>query len=251
MIFQFLLFSLFINANTALHTPPYYIANYKLTRAGIEFAKTQRCLYPNEYNSQQTIFHSVSYTSGLLSHFRPTQIDERSLFKAQDNSLQPLYYSYKKKSKNNQRNVSLQFNWSKHTIKHKINKSRWTLHYGKADTQDKLLVFLTLSYQLIAHPQKKYFSYPVADGGFLKTYNFTVLGEEKLKTALGTINTIKIQQRRLPKNELFFLWYAKDLDYLPVRVEQKKGEDKQLTMQIIDYNRSINIKQEFTQYCHH
>ena len=95
-------------------------------------------------------------------------------------------------------------------------------------TQDKLLYQITLMIDLMQGREKP--QYAIADGGTLKDYDFSVLGEEKIDTPLGKLDTIKL--KRIDDKRHTVIWCAKSLDYLPVRIEQVEKDDANLAMMI-------------------
>ena len=71
-------------------------------------------------------------------------------------------------------------------------------------------------------PPASSMSYQVVDGDEIETYDFRVLGEEKVSTKAGQVDAIKVERVRDPtqsKRETI-LWFAKDWDYLLVRLHQ-------------------------------
>ncbi len=78
-------------------------------------------------------------------------------------------------------------------------------------------------------------SYPVADGGRLKTYTFERLGDERLVTPLGVHDTIKLRRERPGGRPATLFWHAPALDHLPVRIERRDGEGRVLRMSLVRY----------------
>ena len=78
-------------------------------------------------------------------------------------------------------------------------------------------------------------SYQVVDGDEIETYDFRVLGEEKVGTRVGQVDAIKVERVRDPtqSKRQTILWFAKDWDYLLVRLHQveKDGKEYQIMLQ--------------------
>ena len=69
-------------------------------------------------------------------------------------------------------------------------------------------------------------NYTVMERGELKDYSFIRKGNEKLTTAAGTFDTIKISVKRTDGSRETTYWMAKQLDFLPVKMLHKeKGEE--------------------------
>ncbi len=85
-------------------------------------------------------------------------------------------------------------------------------------------------------------SYQVLDGDDLDTYDFRVLGEEKVDTMAGTVDAIKVERVRDPtqSKRITVLWFAKDWDFLLVRLQQVESDGKEY--QIILEEGSVNNK---------
>jgi hypothetical protein len=67
---------------------------------------------------------------------------------------------------------------------------------------------------------KQKFHYKIADGGKIKIYDITILGEEVITTPLGQFTAIKLLRKREGKKERkTTLWCAPSLNYLPVQLE--------------------------------
>jgi hypothetical protein len=70
------------------------------------------------------------------------------------------------------------------------------------------------------------FSVHVTDGRRIKEYEYRIIGRERIKTALGEIETIHVQRRPDPSTKRSFeFWVAVEQHYLPVQVRftDKKG----------------------------
>lgn len=78
-------------------------------------------------------------------------------------------------------------------------------------------------------------SYQVLDGDDIDTYDFRVLGEEAVTTMVGTVDAIKVERVRDPtqSKRITVLWFAKDWDYLLVRLQQveKDGKEYQIILE--------------------
>jgi hypothetical protein len=63
----------------------------------------------------------------------------------------------------------------------------------------------------------------VADGGRLKTYHFEWQGVETINIPAGTFDTVRL--RRVHGKTTTTIWCARKLNFLPVRIQQKKRGD--------------------------
>ena len=67
------------------------------------------------------------------------------------------------------------------------------------------------------------------DGGEVDTYDFRVLGSEKVDTKAGQIDAIKVERVRDPtqSSRKTVLWFAKDWGHLLVRLHQVETDGKE------------------------
>jgi hypothetical protein len=66
----------------------------------------------------------------------------------------------------------------------------------------------------------------------VREYEFTRDGEATIKTAIGDVHTVvfKAQKKYSPRITRF--WCAPDRGYIPMKVQQTKGDDVQWTLEI-------------------
>jgi hypothetical protein len=203
--------------------PESFSVTYVLTKGPLTLAEMTRKLYQNKQGHY--VFESYSKPVGYARWFTDSTLLEKTEWIYHGNQLRPLFYSYDRKSSKRERHVHLSFDWEKMRVTNNINNEPWTMKIPEG-TLDKLLYHLAVMYDL--ERGKRALSYQVADGGTLKDFKFIDLGNETIKTPLGTFDTVKLKYTG--KRETL-LWCAKELAYLPVRMTQ---DDKgiSLTMKI-------------------
>jgi hypothetical protein len=79
---------------------------------------------------------------------------------------------------------------------------------------------LSLAYSFaFVPPNSKEYDVTRADGRGLTPFRFTVVGNEKLATPMGEIQTLRIAKvRDGPDDKATDIWFAAERDFLPVRV---------------------------------
>lgn len=138
--------------------------------------------------------------------------------------IQPLAYDYQRKVLGKSRRASLEFDWLTGKVTTVVKDTPWKMAVSTG-TQDKLSYQLQMRLDLKAGQQRM--SYQVADGGKLKTYDFTVTGEEEIKTPFGTFNTVRVMRDRgEDADRETLIWFAPELDYLIVRLQQTESDGK-------------------------
>jgi hypothetical protein len=100
--------------------------------------------------------------------------------------------------------------------------------------QDKSTYQLVLQHDVAAGKQSM--SYQVIDGDEIETYDFRVLGPERVRTKAGLIDAIKVERVRDPtqSSRKTVLWFAKDWDYLLVRLHQVEKDGKEYQIMLKD-----------------
>jgi hypothetical protein len=139
-------------------------------------------------------------------------------------------YSYQKKVLLNRLDTSTEFDWSTHratTTGDKTNTA--TLVGGEFDNLNYLLA---LRCDLMAGKTEMY--YPTVDENGSDTLEFQIAGEEVLDTQLGKLNTIIVKRIRSNNNRSTTLWFAKDKDYLMVKLLQEEKKDAEAYLLYID-----------------
>ena len=63
----------------------------------------------------------------------------------------------------------------------------------------------------------------------IKTYTLQVMGYERVKTPAGELDAIRVERIKDPRKTTLF-WLSPELGYIPVRVEQRKDGDEELSL---------------------
>lgn len=202
------------NYGHAAGLPEKFDATYTLTVGPLTLAEMTRKLYPKGDGSY--VYESYSKAAGYARWFTKSVLVERSEWKYEKQQLRPLSYSYDRTGDSNkERHVKLVFDWVNSRVTNIINNEPWKMELP-AGTLDKLLYQLAVVNDLQQGRRTK-LEYNVADGGSMKNIRFEILGEERIKTALGEFDTLKVKTEGARTTTL---WCAKTLGYLPVLIEQ-------------------------------
>jgi hypothetical protein len=139
-------------------------------------------------------------------------------------------YSYQKKVLVNKSNLNTLFEWPKKRAVTTGNKT------GVVPLQDG--EFDNLNYQLALRCDliagKTTFMYPVVDRDEVDHLEFKIMGEEVLETKLGKLNTVVLKRVRNNNNRITTLWFAKDRDYVMVKLLQEELKDTEAYLLYID-----------------
>lgn len=70
----------------------------------------------------------------------------------------------------------------------------------------------------------------MVDDDRFKTFRFVIVGAERIDTAAGRIDALRVE--RIDKKRPHHYWLAPDRDYIPVRIEQFKSGKRELLMEL-------------------
>jgi uncharacterized protein DUF3108 len=111
--------------------------------------------------------------------------------------------------------ASVRFDWEARTLTQERKGKSETLQMP-ATAQDPLSLAYTFAF---VPPKGKEFDVTRADGRGLTAFRFTVVGNEKLATPVGELQTLHIAKvRDGPDDKSTDIWFATERDFLPVRV---------------------------------
>lgn len=165
-------------------------------------------------------WHFTSSASALMA-----SISEKTRFHyLPTDSIRPDSYRYHRKVLGKSRKASVDFDWVQQQVTTVVKDKPWKMEVP-AGTQDKLSYQLQMRLDLLAG--KTEMTYAVADGGKLKEYRFKVTGEEEIETPYGRYTAVRVMRDRgEDADRETLIWFAPELDYLIVRLEQTESDGK-------------------------
>jgi len=103
--------------------------------------------------------------------------------------------------------------------------------------QDKLSYHLQHRINLINNLQSNAADYSViSTSGKVRNYAYTYDGEEDVMLPYGLVKTVKF--KRVKKKRTTIIWFAPELNYLLVKLYQKKGSFEQFEAQLVSVKES-------------
>jgi len=178
------------------------------------------------YDARQNTYRFESRTTpkGLLKLVTPNPVVERSDFRVQDGEVQPLEFWYEDGSRKGEDNLHVVFDWEKKIaeVVGENGRIQLPLQAGVLD-RGSMQVALMRDLAVNGRPER----YLLADGDSLKTYEYTADGEHVIATGIGEVPTLAFVQQRESSSRSTRLWFAATLQYLPVRIEQRKDGEIQ------------------------
>ena len=207
--------------------PPPFEASFKIFKKGAEIAEMHRSL--SRLDNGEFVYLSETNSTGLASIFYKLHILEKSHWHLQDQQLKPLNYSYDRIKKKKESHKNTVFDWKNNQANYIGNgkESSFALNAGMTD---KLLYQINIMHDFKNGHRPT--TYTVVDGAKIKTYNFDYLGEEFIETPIGGFDTVKLARRKPGEKGNTVLWCARDLHYLPIKVESTDDDGSVTTAMI-------------------
>lgn len=144
-------------------------------------------------------------------------IEEVSNLELSNARFRPNTYSYLQTGLS-QETRAVNYNWDALIAVSSENEESWPLELT-IDTYDQLSQQLAIREKLLAGEDDLNFS--VINEDAIEQYSYRIIGDEVLSTALGDLNTTKIERVRETDNEReTVFWLAKDWMFVLVRIEQ-------------------------------
>lgn len=202
-------------------------ALYKMYSSGMEVGESRQFI--RKTGNNQYTFESNSQTTGLAKLLYNKRIIEQSQWQLVDDRLIPVEYSYKRYFGELDRIVTSRFDWENQRVLNRINDQQLELPLHKG-MLDKLLYQYAIMFDMqngVLPTQ-----YTVADTRRLKTYYFDKLGEEKISTPLGELETIKLLHYKKNDEKRLVFWCSPEYRYLPVKIEITEDDGRVITVLI-------------------
>jgi hypothetical protein len=202
---------------------------YQATYAGIWHGMTVAISQLKlERTGDSWTFTSRSEPRGLgrlaAGVFPPLQT---SVVRVSDATVQP--QSFKSSGGSSSRNTDLHYDWQTRRVTGTYEGARIDLPLTSR-VQDDGSVQLSLMVQLLAGQLPA--TVQMIDTNGVRDYRFARDGEAKLSTPLGEVATVIYSAQKANSPRVTRFWCAPDRGYVPLKVEQTRGQDVQWTLLI-------------------
>jgi hypothetical protein len=163
---------------------------------------------------------------GRLFSERPVQ---ESVMEITEAGVRPLTYKADDGTSSTKRDVNVQFDWehSRVTGVYEDHKVDMPMSPG---IEDDLSVQIALMVELLRGRTPDEFS--LLNGDSVREYRYSRDGEETLTTPAGTLQTVIFRSEKQYSPRVTRFWCAPSLGYIPLRVQQKRNDDVEWTMQV-------------------
>lgn len=192
-----------------------YEAKYSIKFHGVKAGESVHRLHKREAG----LYHFESKTLPIFEML-PYQYYESTEFVWENNQIKPQNYFYDIQEGKRTKKGNVAFDWENNKLANTVSKEPWEDTIVE-NIQDKLTQSLRLRYDLIKNNTN--LKYQVAEDDEVKPYHFRILGEEQITTPIGTYMTVKVEHIHR-KGHRTHTWFAKELEYLPIKVTHiRKG----------------------------
>ncbi|MEB0041263.1 MULTISPECIES: DUF3108 domain-containing protein [unclassified Pseudomonas] len=174
-----------------------------------------------------------TWTLSFKASMMIASLTEVSTLKVDKDALLPQTYNFERGGLGKSKKVDMTFDWAAKIINGSDRGTAFTVPLNRG-ILDKSTYQLALQNDVAAG--KKSMSYQVVDGDEVDTYDFRVLGLEKVSTKAGQVEAIKVERVRDPtqSKRITVMWFAKDWDYLLVRLQQVENDGKEYNIMLQD-----------------
>lgn len=227
----------FIHADTTHELPPLHQSVYSMKKFGATLGEMK-----NELRREQGQLHYSSSLEarGFAALFISEPITEHSLLRqTESGALQQLSYTLNNPQKK-RKNESISFNWTtadtvniKATYRNKVETIR-----GEPDTFSRQLLPLLMSRDLLQNRAQKSNQLQIVEKARLEHYRYQLLGEETLRYQDETLNTLKFRIDKQDSDSYSHVWLAETTDYLPLKIDQYKGDELQASLLLKHYTQT-------------
>lgn len=206
-----------LSCATALAAPQQVDVKYRVLKNGQPVGEISEHF---ERQERQYRIESTTSATGIFALFAKGAIVLRSSGDVTGEGLRPLHFEHHRGA-DPSRLIVADFDWDKRTVAHKYDDKNETaaLLPGAQDRLSQLYQFM------FQPPRPPHVEFHTSTGRRLNLYRYRIIGEEALKTPLGTLQTLHISKQRSPDEDGTDLWLAKTRHYFPVRIviDEKDG----------------------------
>lgn len=194
-------------------------AEYDVNYNGMELGVSKRRLIFT--GNQTATYEATTLPEGFAALLIKEIVTETSNIKITQAQIQPSQYTESKNKKGNIEKYQLSFDWEKNKLNNSYSN---TIDDLKTNTHDLLSFQLSIMQDM--QRNKKSMHYRIATKRHTRDYILNVEKKEKIETALGEFDVIKLSSKPLQDKSQFTFWCAPALEYLPVKIQKtnEKGD---------------------------
>ena len=207
-----------------------YTAVYDAKGSGLR-ASNQMTLSAADSSGRMEM-RSVSKARGFARIFKHDPIVEYSHFEEIDGEFRAIEYHYLFNDSGSKRNAWIVFDRENLVAKSLYKKKTVELDI-RPDHVDRMLESLVFRKDLIAGKVAEKYSY--VERNSLREAIYEKLGAETVKTEAGNFDAVMYRRQRVGSSRSAVIWFAPELEYLPVQMRHFKGDKATGTVRLKHY----------------
>jgi len=209
-----------------------FAASYAVKYKGIN-AGTTRLDLKRDSQGVYT-YESRANARGLFRLAFSDEITQTSWFVIVDDRVVPVRYLADDGSEDTERDIQLEFDWDAHRARGvaEDRKVDVTLPEGAQDAMS-----IQAAHLLDLARGGKSMSYDMVDKDRIKEYDYRLEGTQRIKTAIGELDTVIYRVERQGSRRVTRTWHAPSLGYLPVKGERLRDGKREFQMEIASLER--------------
>ena len=211
-----------VNASEPALTPfsAYYEAQWKSITVGTSDLELKLGTEPNQYMYTWTIM-----ARGIFKLIYSDAVVQKSWLSVHDAHIRPdKYHGEEGKS-----TISLDFDWKADRV-HGTSEGKPVDLPLERGIQDVMSIQLEVMLDLKNGQLPKTFK--IFEKDQLKEFEYTQEGSERIKTAIGELDTVIVANHRVGNNRILRMWFAPSLGFAPVQAERSRDGNLEFAMRI-------------------
>ncbi len=208
-----------------------YTAVYDAKGSGMRASNHMTLLAAD--SSGRMEMRSVSKARGFARLIKHDPIVEYTQFEEVDGRLRSIEYHYLFNSSGSKRNAWVVFD-RKNLVAKSLFKSVTIELNIQPDHVDRMLESLVFRTDLIAGKIAEKYSY--VERNSLRESVYEKLGTETISTKAGKFDTVKYRRQRVGSSRSAIIWFAPELEYLPVQMQHFKGDKSTGSVKLKHYS---------------
>lgn len=206
-----------------------YTATYRVEYKGKD-AGTAELAVRELPDSNLFEFSSTVMAKGMLKLVRPKPAVERSHFRVDADGIRPVEFWYEDGSRSGEDNVHVVFDWDRGIVTFNSAEARREMAVPKGAVDRGTLQVARM--RDFASPNVPN-SYTIVDDDSVAEYEYTDNGTATITTTAGSRMTRVFTQQRPGSSRTTQLWVAPDMQFLPVRIEQRRNGEVQTALVLV------------------
>jgi hypothetical protein len=202
-----------------------FTASYNWIWHGLTVAHSTLTL---EKRDDTWVYRSKSEPRGIGRMFSQRPVQE-SVLRVTDTGVEPLSYKADDGTPSTKRDANIQFDWASGRVTGVYEDAKVDMPL-QPGIQDDLSVQIALMVELLRGRTPE--TLLLVDKNTVREYRYTRDGEETLSTPLGKVPTLIYRSQKSGSPRTTRFWCAPSNGYIPMRVEQKRKDEVEWSLEI-------------------